>query len=191
MDNQSSISLEEFRKVVNDTAKSVQEEFPDLFFDYAGMIPNEDESFRYDSSPINTEVFAMTGGDGVHYSLLKVSDNVQPIIMTVPMCFGNSMKSYNRIIAENLYEFLGIGFYNGWFFIEQLCYDNEKAINFYSNENKEDGYIIEGDTHFVKKLRTKLGYKHVPLNNKRLKELETKHFHKLKFNREFLAKYID
>ncbi|MFT5801353.1 MAG: hypothetical protein ACI956_001161 [Nonlabens sp.] len=70
----------------------------------------KDEWFRYDSSPINTEVFATTGGDGLHYSILKISEKEQPIIMTVPMTFGPSMKDYNKIIGENLNEFLSIGF---------------------------------------------------------------------------------
>jgi hypothetical protein len=190
MNIQKTIKIEEFRKVVKELADETKNEFPNLYFDYAGMIPIKDDKFRYDSSPINTEVFATTGGDGVHYSILEISESIQPIVMTVPMNFGDSMKDYNWIIGENLDEFLSIGFYNGWFPIEQLCYDNEWVINFYSKENMEDDFQKDADFQFVKKLREKIGYHHIPLNNQRLKELEINYFDQLKFNKEFVEKYI-
>ena len=141
------IKLEEFRKVVEELATDSKNEFPRLYFDYAGIIPINDKTFRYDSSPINTEVFATTGGDGVHYSILEISEKIQPVVMTVPMNFGDSMRDYNWIIGENLIEFLSIGYFNGWFPIEQLCYDNEWAIEFYSKENKHGCFHDEEQHH--------------------------------------------
>lgn len=184
------IKLEEFRKVVEELATETKSDFPSLYFDYAGMIPIKDKTFRYDSSPINTEVFATTGGDGVHYSILEISEKIQPVVMTVPMNFGDSMRDYNWIIGENLIEFLSIGYFNGWFPIEQLCYDNEWAIEFYSKENMEEDYQNDADIQFVKKLRSKFGYDHIPLNNERLNELADIYFKYLKFNSEFVDKYI-
>jgi hypothetical protein len=185
------INLEEFRRIVEALANETKHQFPGLYFDHAGMIPIEDVSFKYDSSPTNSEVFATTGGDGVHYSILALNEQVQPVIMTVPMNFGNSMKAYNWIIGENLNEFLSIGFYNGWFPIEELCYNNEWAINFYSKENMEDHYQKNADIQFVKKLRNKFGYNHIPLNNQRLKELEYRYFEHLQFNADFIEKHIE
>ena len=184
------IGLEEFRKVVEELATETKSDFPSLYFDYAGMIPIKDKTFRYDSSPINTEVFATTGGDGVHYSILEISEKIQPVVMTVPMNFGYSMRDYNWIIGENLNEFLSIGYFNGWFPIEQLCYDNEWAIDFYSKENMEEDYQNEADIQFVKKLRSKFGYEHIPLNNERLNELADNYFQFLRFNSEFVDKYM-
>ena len=184
------IGLEEFRKVVEELATETKSDFPSLYFDYAGMIPIKDKTFRYDSSPINTEVFATTGGDGVHYSILEISEKIQPVVMTVPMNFGDSMRDYNWIIGENLIEFLSIGYFNGWFPIEQLCYDNEWAIDFYSKENMEEDYQNEADIQFVKKLRSKFGYEHIPLNNERLNELADNYFQFLRFNSEFVDKYM-
>ena len=183
------IGLEEFRKVVEELATETKSDFPSLYFDYAGMIPIKDKTFRYDSSPINTEVFATTGGDGVHYSILEISEKIQPVVMTVPMNFGDSMRDYNWIIGENLIEFLSIGYFNGWFPIEQLCYDNEWVINFYSAENMEEEYQNDADIQFVKKLRSKFGYNHIPLNNERLSELTDNYFQHLKFNSEFVEKH--
>ncbi len=107
------------------------------------------------------------------------------------MVFSNSIKDYNWIIGENLNEFLSIGYYNGWFPIEQLCYDNDWAINFYSKENMEEYFQNNGDIQFVKKLRNKLGYKHAPLNNQRLKELESNYFEFLKFNSEYIGQHFE
>lgn len=163
-------NLSKFRHVVEESPNETKNEFPNLYFDYAGIIPVNDETFIYDSSPINTTIFAMTGGDGVHYSILEISEEKQPIVMTVPMNFGDSMKDYNIIIAENLIEFWSIGFYNGWFPIEQLCYDKEETLNFFANENMEEDYQKDADFRFVKKLREKLKYRHTPLNIERLKD---------------------
>ncbi len=180
------IRIKKFRELVEKLTDETKNEFPNLYFDYAGIIPIKDKNFRYDSSPINTEVFATTGGDGVHYSILELSKSIQPVVMTVPMNFGNSLKSYNWIVGENLNEFLSIGFYNGWFQIEQLCYNNEKVIDFYSRENMDNDYQNSVDIQFVKKLRENIGYNHIPLNDDRLKELENTYFKHLKFNSEFV-----
>lgn len=176
------IELAEFRKVVEELANETRNEFPNLFFDYAGLIPINDKSFRYDSSPINTEIFAATGGDGVHFSILVISEEIQPVVMTVPMVFGDSMRDFNRIIGKNLHEFLSLGYYNGWFYMEQLCYNNEWVIDFYSKENLEENYQNEAEVQFVKKIRSKFGYGHIPLNNERLHELEDNYFQYLRFN---------
>ena len=106
------------------------------------------------------------------------------------MNFGDSMSEYNWIIGENLNEFLSIGYFNGWFPLEQLCYDNEWVIDFYATENMEETYQKNAEIQFVKKLRSKFGYDHVPLNNERLKELADNYFHYLRFNAEFVEKYI-
>jgi hypothetical protein len=190
MNSKRIIGLEEFRKVVDELATETKIEFSSLYFDYAGIIPVNDKSFRYDCSPINTEEFARTGGDGVHYSVLEISQKIQPIVMTVPMNFGDSMREINWIVAENLNEFLSIGYYNGWFPIEQLCYDNNWVIDFYSKEDMEENYQQGADIQFVKKLRSKLEYDFIPLNNERLSELADNYFQYLKFNPEFVKKYI-
>ncbi|MBK7304423.1 MAG: hypothetical protein IPP06_16665 [Saprospiraceae bacterium] len=191
MENQRIIYLEEFRKVIEELSNDTKKEFPTLYFDYAGMIPVDDDGHsRYNCSPLNTTVFARTGGDGVHYSILELSEKAQPIVMTVPMNFSKSINDYNIIISENLNEFLSIGFYNGWFPIEQLCYDNQWAINFYAKENSEEDYQKNADIIFVKKLRNIFGINHIPLNNDRLKELEDKYFHYLQFNSDFMENYI-
>jgi hypothetical protein len=175
------MNLEEFKNTIKQLEEKTKIDFPDLYLDYAGMIPVEDESFRYHSSPTNTQVFAHTGGDGVHYSLLELSPDIQPVIMTVPMNFGDSMEDSNWVIGENLEEFLSLGYYNGWFPIEQLCYDNNLVINFYAQEDLDEDYQNGTGIQFVKKLRTQLGYSHILLNNKRLLELKEKYFGLLTF----------
>lgn len=191
MNSEKKIDLSEIRLALAVLAKETRNEYPDLYFDYAGLIPEQDENTKYDSSPTNTKVFARTGGDGVHYSILELSENIQPVVMTVPMNCEDSMEDCNIILGENLKEFLSIGYYNGWFPIEQLCYDNNWVIDFYSKENKEEDYQKDGDAKFVKKLRDRFNYNHVPLNNERLKELSTKYFKELKFNQEFIDEYIE
>jgi hypothetical protein len=175
------MNLAEFKNTIKEVAEKTRIDFPNLYLYYAGITPAEGESSRYFCTPTNTQIFAKTEGDGVHYSLLELSPDIQPVIMTVPMNYGDSMEAYNWVIAENLEEFLSLGYYNGWFPIEELCYDNNAIINFYAQENLEEDYQNSGDIQFVKKLRTQLGYSHVPLNNKRLLELKEKYFGLLTF----------
>lgn len=188
MDSKKGISLKELIVIRKDLANEIKNEFPDLFFDYAGIIPIEGEDSKYDCTPINTTIFAMTGGNGVHYSVLELSEIINLVVMTVPMNFGNSIKDYNIILSENLVEFMSLGYYNGWFYLEQLFYNFEKTINLYSGKNKDEEYLSDGDKKFVKKLINKLSLVHRPVNSKRLKELEEMYYDKLVFKQEFIDK---
>ncbi|MEM7016382.1 MAG: hypothetical protein AAF512_03460 [Pseudomonadota bacterium] len=79
----------------------------------------------YNSTPKNCLCFASTGGDGVHFSILKgFEPDDSPVVMTVPMCFDNE----NMIIAESMKEFLDLGCRYGYFCLEQLCYDFESTV---------------------------------------------------------------
>ncbi|WP_435354955.1 hypothetical protein [Emticicia sp. SJ17W-69] len=184
MNIKKTINLEIFRKVIEESADDLKKEQSKhyLSFDYAGIIPNDDETFRYDLTPKNTIVFATTGGDGVHYSIFEISDSIQPIIMTVPMNYRNSSKDCNIILAENLNEFLSIGFYKGWFSLEQICYDYEGTIQYYADTNEE---LNEEEKKFIKNLRSKIDFPHIPLKKERLIELESKYYEELIFDNEY------
>ncbi len=190
MNKEKIITIDVLKSAVDDCAREIEEEFPNLYFDYAGIIPNDDKTSRYDCTPLNTKVFARTGGDGVHYSIIEISEMIQPVVMTVPMNFGNSINDYNWILGENLNEFLSLGYYNGWFPLEQLCYMREQdwIIRFYSRENSDKEYLSDGDFQFIKKLRTKLNFEYKALNLDRLKKLEELYFGQLCFKVEFIER---
>ena len=180
------ITLPYLQTVVSQIAAEVLAEFPDTSFGYAGIIPIEDTPYsRYDSSPLNAKIFAHTGGDGVHYSISELSDSIQPVIMTVPMAYGDSMSKYNWILGENLTEFLSLGYYNGWFSLEQLAYNQADALDFFACEDPETEFRPTGEMHFIRKMRTKLGYNHIPLNMNRLEELNRLYFDKIEFDPDF------
>jgi hypothetical protein len=75
----------------------------------------------YASSPVNATMFAGTGGDGVHFSVLHVASGnsaTAPVVMTVPMAFG----SPNHVVGGSLAEFLALGCHVGYFGLERLAY---------------------------------------------------------------------
>lgn len=183
------ITLETFRQVSETLAEEIVKAFPDFYFGHAGLLPNNNDRFGYECTPLNTTIFAHTGGDGVHYSLLELSETIQPVVMTVPMNFGDDATAYNLILGENLYEFLSLGFYNGWFHLENLCYQKEWIIEYYSGEDTSEWREENGDTHFIKKMREHLNYQHIPLRWERIKALENQYFHHLQFNPEFLEEF--
>lgn len=175
------ITLDLLQQIVREAAEETREMSKGQVFNYAGIIPVMDQTRPYDCTPLNTRLFATTGGDGVHFSLLVLSASVQPVIMTVPMNFGQTMESYNCILAENLEEFLSLGYFKGWFPLEQLFYDRDRIIRFYQSEEVETDDLSDGDLQFVKLMRRKLGYMHLPLNLHRLEVLKQLYFEKLMF----------
>lgn len=77
-------------------------------------------------TPLNCRTFAATGGDGVHFSFLIQNDRIDdrsPVVMTLP---GNCGES--PILGENLYDFLCLGMWNGWFVLEYIPQNLESCI---------------------------------------------------------------
>lgn len=186
MDNKRTIGLEAWRKAVSTAVQELTEAFPGKYIDYAGTIPQDDTWPRYFCTPLNTTCFAATGGDGVHYSILEISTDIQPVVMTVPMNFGPSIRDYNRILAENLSEFLSLGYYNGWFALEQCCYAPEAAISYFAGEDPNEDYQSGRGKLFARKMSRLLGYGHLPLNQKRLDALDALYFDRLQFGQQFI-----
>ena len=132
--------------------------------DFCGLEPVPESNFGYASTPINSVTFASTGGDGVHFGLLTDErlNGRQPVVMTVPMV------SKNIILADSLDEFFGLGFYNGWFPLEQLVYDFDGTINYYSTA---DTSISIQTKNFLELMRDVFKITYTPLTKERLEKL--------------------
>jgi len=134
--------------------------------DFCGLEPVNDPDYRYESTPVNSEVFATTGGDGVHFSLLNTNiglDDKKVIIMTVPMI------DKIIILADSFDEFLGLGYYNGWFPLEQLVYNFNDTIGYYSTP---DNFLTLQQRNFLDFMKTEFDIVHSPLTKMRLEILE-------------------
>lgn len=120
-------SLEKLWSIAVNEAERTKQEFS-LVFDPIGLLLIRPlVKGYYGSTPINSFTFAETGGDGVHFSLLELTGKVSedsPVVMTVPMNYGKD----NLIVGENLLEFLCLGEQLGYFFLEQLVYNESKTI---------------------------------------------------------------
>lgn len=117
--------------------------------------------YRPHLTPSNALSFASTGGDDVHFSLLKVGKGFgddSPVVMTVPMA-GDTPEETNIILGENLHEFLCLGCVHGFFGLEQLMYCRTETLEEYSQpEHEEDTYLYDEDTKAAFQLfRDKLG----------------------------------
>jgi hypothetical protein len=108
----------------------------DLLFGECGLfLVRPLQRWEYFCTPLNTLTFATTGGDGVHYGLLQLpgfTSDEQPIVMTVPMS-----SQHNFVVAESLREFLGLGYFVGWFSLEQLAYNAEEAVSYFARPDVE------------------------------------------------------
>ncbi|MGC4006244.1 MAG: hypothetical protein QM811_25255 [Pirellulales bacterium] len=96
-------------------------------------LSKEFDGGRYDwCTPLNCVVFARTGGDGTHYSLLRLDGAIRdesPVVMTMPSYGG-----MNFIVGDSLRDFLNLGSTFGWFSIEQIGYD-EQDLKFFLDGN--------------------------------------------------------
>lgn len=145
------------------------------FIDYCGIEPIMPmKNIGYFCTPKNSKTFAATGGDGVHFGIVDLMlsrDNKQPIVMTVPMAEIN-----NVVIAENINEFFSLGINNGWFGLEQIVYDLEETIDYYS---KLDSEITESEKRFLDRLKQKIEVQYIPLSKSRLNQLKELYFERL------------
>ncbi len=81
-------------------------------------------------TPINTLTFAVTGGEDTHFCLLLVQGRVteaSPVVLTVPHSGGDAQES-NFIVGENLIDFLCLGYYRGFFSLEQLAFGFRETL---------------------------------------------------------------
>jgi hypothetical protein len=131
---------------------------PEYVFDPIGLIlVRPMRNMGYESTPINSATFAETGGDGVHFGFLQVSNTISedsPVVMTVPMQCDNP----NVVVGCNLLEFLCLGSQIGYFPLEQLAYDWRTTVEWIENPETyfEQGYGSEAsDPYFVELLKKK------------------------------------
>ncbi|MBW3509441.1 MULTISPECIES: SMI1/KNR4 family protein [Janthinobacterium] len=165
------VQLEKLHQVA-DAAAIKFETSADMVFEPCGLIlemPQIEE--QYWCTPTNVVPFASTGGDGVHYSYLKdfVSTNgTLPIIMTLPSADEN-----NVVIAESFEEFFNLGYYVGWYSLEQLVYQEEQAIDYFIKPDEEHRDYAESRLEY---LREALQMRPVPPQMARLAKLREQYF---------------
>jgi hypothetical protein len=101
---------------------------PDMVFDPIGLLLVRPLTrLEYHCTPLNSTTFAETGGDGVHYGLLRTEGSASdesPVVMTVPCMF----ESPNLIVGTTLHEFLCLGCQVGYFWLEQLVYERAATL---------------------------------------------------------------
>jgi hypothetical protein len=126
---------------VAEFAASSAESDPRWVFESIGLLlepPGEPASYDYDATPEGAQVFASTGGDGVHFSAVR-SAQWLVIVMTVPMMFERP----NIVLGRDLPEFLALGCRYGYFELEQLAYQRDRAIDEIQEgrDDDADGYL--------------------------------------------------
>jgi hypothetical protein len=156
-----------------------------LYHNFASLNTNYKDFGKYDCTPLNTILFADSGGDGVHYSYLPIDEYTNPIVMTVPTNFGRTMESYNLILAEDLDEFLSLGYYYGWGLFDGLYYHKELTLKELSVDGNHK-FANENECIFLEKIISHFNLKPLMIDDDRLKYLKDTYFEKLEFNEEFV-----
>ena len=81
----------------------------------------------YWCTPTNSLSFASTGGGGTHFSFVVQNNRIHdrsPIVCTVP----EPADQQNFIVGENLNQFLSLGYFLGYFGLEQLAFDLDRTL---------------------------------------------------------------
>lgn len=84
-------------------------------------------------TPLNCRPFASTGGNGVHFSFLvqdRVISEHSPVVVTIPTMGGGTF-----VVGESLFDFLCLGYYRGYFALEQLGSHRELTLDVFTNPN--------------------------------------------------------
>jgi hypothetical protein len=118
------------------------------FFDPIGLILRLPPEYGgYWCTPTNSVSFATTGGDGTHFSILRIAgrqDDRCPVVMTVPMS-----DAPNVIVGEDLRDFLALGCRRGYFSLFQFVHSPEEAFEQYASA----AYDPEATSDEIEKLR--------------------------------------
>ena len=174
--NLSEINLPEDLRKLHAAAHLASKRFgyaPDCVFDFCGLLlelPPVTNWCDYWCTPSNVVTFAHTGGDSVHYSYLRdasFAEGVCPIVMTMPAASG-----INVVLAESFNEFFSLGYYVGWFSLEQLVYQPEWAEKYFSAPNPDFSELSADTLDF---LRQNLSIQAGPPRLVRLRELHEKY----------------
>jgi hypothetical protein len=98
----------------------------DFVFGSIGLHLSRLGNAGYYCTPVNASTFAGTGGDGVHFSLIHISDkpsDQSPVVMTVLLGIFE-----NVIVGSNLLEFLRLGCLTGYAALQTLGYDRNDFL---------------------------------------------------------------
>jgi hypothetical protein len=125
----------------------------------------------YDDSPVGSVMFASTGGDGVHFSVLPVSDGTDAVVMTVPMQGDDP----NHVLGASLPEFLALGFRTGYFVLEQLAYPWGRTGLLARLGGTAQHSIEDADRALVSRISREFGLSPWPDVSARLDELKRRH----------------
>lgn len=163
-------SIQELYKAAEVAAKRFGSSVESVFDPSGLILCRPPTQHYYWCTPSTAFTFASTGGDGVHYSYLPPPDPAlesAPIVMTLP---ANDQLNY--VVAETLEEFMGLGFYAGWFPLEQVAYQPDWALRHFSSPNNEARKDQQQRLDFLK---TELGIRYVALDLARVDALTRKY----------------
>lgn len=126
------VSLKELKQVDKAARKLTLPPYLDPGLGALGlMIDKRPDQSRYPfATPANCQTFASTGGNGVHFSFLLLEGKDEqnaPVVVTVPAAGG-----LNFIVGDNLHDFLCLGYYRGYFALEQLAYNRDLTMLVYT-----------------------------------------------------------
>jgi hypothetical protein len=109
--------LDTLRRLVADVAKACKTEPYEVIIDLGFELLDPPENFGYHCTPVNALTFGATGGDGVHLSLLDGEPCNGAVVLTTP-----NGDNPNAVVAETFGDFLRLGYFGGWGWLEQLGY---------------------------------------------------------------------
>ena len=102
---------------------------PDSLRKISIALTNEADKYfsEYESLRPNTQVFAETGGGGVHFSTFYTKQNSFPVVMTVPEA-GVTLP-----LSRSFEDFFSLGAWLGFGYLEELVWDKSAFSEEFNN----------------------------------------------------------
>jgi hypothetical protein len=109
----------------------------------------EPDNWDYHCTPVNSVTFGATGGDGVHFNLITGGPGIGAVVMTVPP--GDIP---NVVVGASFAEFLRLGYYGGFGWLEELAFNQSSAAALYRDD---PGRLSKAGAALCERLRTVFG----------------------------------
>ena len=112
------VEIDKLRNLLLDVARERRIKVYDTVLPFGFEVLAEPENWDYHCTPVNAVTFGATGGDGIHLSLLTTGPAAGAVVMTAP-----PSDTPNTILGSSFGEFLRLGYYACFAWLEILAFD--------------------------------------------------------------------
>jgi hypothetical protein len=110
--------MESLRRMLSDVARERRIPLYATALPFGFELLPQAENWDYHCTPVNGVTFGATGGDGIHLNVLTTGPAAGAVVLTAP-----PSDTPNTVLGESFHEFLRLGYYGCFAWLEVLAFD--------------------------------------------------------------------